>query len=465
MGRLFWKFFFFILLAQLMAIITIGGTFWLKDHTGNNTNHIPSHSMFPPEKSLFDAIGATLQYSGITAVKALIQSEPTYHAIFVIDDTGRDILERPVDTQQTADNEAYTSNHLPLFVRQITTPDGQRYTLLFDGRSHFPPSPSNAMPTPPFFPDDVPHPPPHGAPFMHLIPIISAIIASLVFAIILAWYFSKPIKHLRTAFKAVAGGNFTPQAAAIMGKRHDELAYLGHDVDQMAHQLHTLIEGQQRLLHDVSHELRSPLARIQVLIGLAKQQPAQALQYMDRIERESVRMHHLIDELLTLSRLEAGVQQPYTEKIDMQELLEDIIGDAQLEASEKHCQIQHLNECHLFITANPEMLTRAIENVLRNAVKHTTNNSIITIETHHNTQEHTVYIGINDCGSGVPEKDLEKIFKPFFRSDNAVNRTQGYGMGLAIAQQVIKTYGGTMRAKNLTPTGFCIGITLPVTVD
>lgn len=456
MGRLFWKFFFFILLAQLMVTLTIGISFWIKNHQ-NDYPH-----PFPPafgmhEDMVINAAASTLQYGGIDAFKSLLNADPHYANIYVIDEQDNDILGRHVDPAWTKYIHQHKQQSLPWEIKSVTL-DHHPY-FVFNTRPDF------HRPPPDFMGGDAPPnmPPPEG-PVFHLVPIVAAVIASLLFAAILAWYFSKPIQHLRTAFKAIASGNFNPKTTQIMGKRSDELADLSHDVDNMAQQISTLIDGQQRLLHDVSHELRSPLARMQVLIGLARQQPEKATALFERIEHESFRMDELIDELLTLSRLEAGVKHPLTEETDIGDLLTEIIDDARLEAEVKHCQIDWQGEMNIPVICNPEMMYRAIENVVRNAVKHTKDNTTVTIESILDQEKKQLHLNVTDCGSGVPNNALEAIFKPFYRVPNAANRTEGYGIGLAIAQQVIKTYGGQIKAVNRPEGGLCVSIVLPVVI-
>lgn len=173
-------------------------------------------------------------------------------------------------------------------------------------------------------------------------------------------------------------------------------------------------------------------------------------------------MDELIDELLTLSRLEAGVKHPLTEETDIAALLSDIVDDAELEAAAKQCVIDYQSNANVSILCNPEMMYRAIENVVRNAVKHTSTNSTVTIETSINPLKNQFHLSIKDAGSGIPNNSLEAIFTPFYRVPNAANRTEGYGIGLAIAHQVIKTYGGQIKASNRPEGGLCVDITLPV---
>jgi two-component system OmpR family sensor kinase len=227
------------------------------------------------------------------------------------------------------------------------------------------------------------HPPRHGrrphGPRLPLVPILSGLLVSLVSALALAWYFAKPIRHLRRAFDAAAGGDLAVRVGAGMGGRRDELADLGRDFDHMTERLGLLVDGQKRLLHDVSHEMRSPLARLQAAIGLARQQPEQFEKTLERIEREGDRLDRLIDELLTLSRLEAGVAGK-VEAVDMQELLEGIVEDARFEGAARQVGVDLLASALPEVRAHPGLLQRAIENVVRNALRHSPPGGVVRIE-------------------------------------------------------------------------------------
>lgn len=367
MGRLFWKFFFFIWLAQLAAVIGVGTTLWLE--------HRYAGDMHPPPPGVPHRPG----------------EEPP---------------------------------HAP---------------------------PPGGMPPPP---------PEHGLHFG--LPLTAGSIASLVFAALLAWYFSKPIRNLRAAFDDAAAGRLDVRAGPIMGERRDELADLGHDFDRMASRLQALIEGQRRLLHDVSHELRSPLARLQAAIGLARQQPEKFEATLVRIERESVRMDQLVGELLALSRLEAGVPCAQDEDINMRELLDEIIADARFEAQAGGRMVEQTGDCDAIIHGNPELLYRALENVLRNAVKHTAAGSSITIDTGVLAPERRLRISVLDRGPGVPETELKAVFDPFFRSSSTSKHSDGHGLGLAIAQRVVAAHGGAIHASNRTDGGLRVDVMLPL---
>jgi signal transduction histidine kinase len=289
------------------------------------------------------------------------------------------------------------------------------------------------------------------------LPIAAAVAASLLFAFLLAWYFSRPIRELRLAFEAAAGGDLAPRFAHVNGGGN-ELHDLGRDFDQMTERLRNLIEGQTRLLHDVSHELRSPLARLQAAIGLAHQRPDKLGTSMERIERESVRMDKLVGELLTLSRLEAGAMSAMNDEIPMGELLAEIAGDAEFEAASQGRQVVLEGDAEVMVVGHTDLLARAIENVVRNAVKHSPEGGTVQLQAVRVARQ--VVVRVLDRGPGVPPADLDTIFQPFFRSANA--STEGHGLGLAIAQHVVQAHGGAIKASNRPEGGLCVEISLPV---
>jgi signal transduction histidine kinase len=311
-------------------------------------------------------------------------------------------------------------------------------------------------------------PPPGGQPHRHGPPPVETAFelaidlgASLSCAMLLAWLFSKPIRSLNFALRDAASGNLDIRVADRMGPGMDEMKELGIEFDRMIARLNTIITAQRRLLNDVSHEIRSPMARIQAAIGLAHQQPDQALPLLERIERESVRIDRLIGELLALSRLQAGVDNKPYEEIDLRELVSDIVDDARFEASAKGRFIQMGSEIDGAVRGNVELLRRAVENVVRNAIKYSHRGGTVTIDTRPGAAGGTAVISVQDAGSGVPESDLANIFDPFFRSPTH-QRKEGSGLGLEIAKRVVETHGGVIRASNVPTGGLRVDIELPL---
>lgn len=354
MGRLFWKFFLFIWLAQLVGIVGVGTYFWLESH----------------------------------------QAEPQR-------------AEAPLVAQP------YGGEHRPPSIHQRD-------------------------------------------PRLPIVPLFSALIVSLISALVLAWYFAKPIRQLRRAFDTAAGGDLEVRIGDGMGGRRDELADLGRDFDHMTERLSLLVDGQKLLLHDVSHEMRSPLARLQAAIGLARQQPEHFNETLARIEREGERLDALIDELLTLSRLQAGVAGE-AEDVDMQELLEGIVEDACFEGAARQVGVELAAAGLPAVRANPALLHRAIENVVRNALHHSPAGG--TVRVAGEIKGHRLRLSIADQGPGVQAEALDKIFQPFYRGGGKTSGG-GYGLGLAIAERVIAAVDGQIRAKNAAGGGLVVEIDL-----
>lgn len=312
-------------------------------------------------------------------------------------------------------------------------------------------------------PGPAPAPPPAGPPGEFRIPLVPALVgllASLACAAGLAWYVAHPIRLLRRVFGEIAGGRLDSRIAGEMGRRRDELADLGQDFDRMAGHLQSVVLGQRRLLHDVSHEMRSPLARLQAAIGLAHQQPEKLAASLERIERESVRMDKLVGELLTLSRLEAGAMLPAHEDIALMELIDEIVTDATFEADQGKRRIEVSGQAIVSVRGAPDLLWRAIENVIRNAIKHSPEGGTVRLEIAATAEQAT--LSVLDRGPGVTEADLEAIFAPFFRSNATSNNVDGHGLGLAIARRVIDAHGGSIRARNRDGGGLRVDIVLPL---
>ena len=326
-------------------------------------------------------------------------------------------------------------------------------------------------PPPDLVPGRPPGPPgppaPDGGPRdIHLLgipiePIIGGLLASLVSAALIAWYVAKPVRSLKAAIEAASDGNLQSGIAGAIGSRHDELADLGRDFDRMATRLRSLIDSQQRLLHDVSHEMRSPLARVQAAIGLARQEPAYASTAMERIERESMRMDALVDGLLTLSRLRAGFSGSMDERIDLDELVAAIADDASFEAEAKGRKlILSVDGGSAQVRGNAELLRRGVENVVRNAVKYTPEGGSVTVQAQATRGSRRASVTVLDEGPGVPEADLAGIFEPFFRGSRTMSQ-DGHGLGLAIAKRAVEAHDGSIQASNRPGGGLCVRIELP----
>ncbi|WP_219115937.1 cell wall metabolism sensor histidine kinase WalK [Janthinobacterium sp. UMAB-56] len=493
MGRLFWKFFLCIMLAQVTATIGIGGTFWLKNRAAQQERALDIDTS-PPAQMIIEAASATLEAGGSQALQQFLGKLERMR-VFAVDAKGQELMGRTVHPTMLAKARAMLEQtQLHPVVRTVTGSDGKRYLLFLPSSERFHNAEAGAArdtliavamsgprtmgPAP--RPNEAGAPPPRGefgrsmppgprmdSPYRSFIPLAAAIAASLLFAFLLAWYFARPIRDLRQAFEAASHGNLAPRFHAS-GKRSDELTDLGRDFDRMTSRLRSLMDSQTRLLHDVSHELRSPLARLQAAIGLAHQQPEKMAASMQRIERESERMDKLIGELLTLSRLEAGAglagaAHTHSEDVSIADLVHDIVDDARYEARGRLLAIDLAGDAataDASVKGQPDLLARAVENVVRNAVKHSPDGGTVDVEL---SREHDwLRIAVLDRGPGVASADLASIFQPFFRASHTQHSTDGHGLGLAIAQHVINAHGGRIGASLRSGGGLCVEMLLPV---
>jgi len=292
--------------------------------------------------------------------------------------------------------------------------------------------------------------------------LLAIIISGLVCAL-LARYLTRPITRLRSAAQKIAAGNFGARAGTN-SVQHDEVGQLVKDFDHMAERLEVLIGAQQRLISDVSHELRSPLTRLKLALDLARGDSRhEVTPTLDRIEREAERLTSLVGMLLTLSRLEAGESAPESTMVHIPDLLAEISADVEIEAQSRGCsvEIERMQEC--WIEGNQELLRSAFENVMRNAIRYTEPGTSVRVSA--KCEANDVRIVVQDRGPGVPESELDNVFKPFYRVDTSrERRTGGVGLGLAIAERAVKLHNGKISAGNLPGGGFQVEISLPMAV-
>jgi len=251
------------------------------------------------------------------------------------------------------------------------------------------------------------------------------------------------------------------QVSKLLGQRRDELGALAVDFDAMAVRLRTLLDSQQQLLRDVSHELRSPLARLQIALGIARRPGADLLQGFDRIEQEAQRLDELIGEILSLCRLDDPARPMQIERVELDELLEPMVEDARIEGEPRQVRIDLQVESALSLEGDRELLHRALENILRNAVRFSPDAAIVTVTATRDSE--AVRIVIRDRGPGVPADQLERIFEPFHRVGEARDRDSGgYGIGLAITSRVVKLHDGRVSAANADGGGLQVTVRLPI---
>ncbi len=298
----------------------------------------------------------------------------------------------------------------------------------------------------------------------HVMHILGLILVGGAFCYWLARYLTAPVKKLRIATQELARGNLSARVGRS-GSRRDELVSLGSDFDLMAEQIESLVQAQRRLFGDISHELRSPLARLNVALELARQRSgAEAASALARIQREAENLNEMIGQLLTLTRLQTGAREIQKSTFDLCRLVREIAEDAEFEAQSGNRAVKLESDPPCAFTGNEQLLRRAIENVVRNAVHYTPGGSSIEIAVRRassETNHDAIAISVRDHGPGVPESALEEIFRPFYRVDDARDREAGgVGLGLAIAERAILLHGGTVSAANAADGGLIVTITL-----
>ena len=299
--------------------------------------------------------------------------------------------------------------------------------------------------------------------------LLLGIIGGILFSAGLAWYVVQPIHRLRWGFDQLAKGKLDVRLQKQMGKRRDEITDLAHDFDQMASQMEHLINSRSQLLHDVSHELRSPLARLNIAIALLQQNPSRMQEMLKRIESETHSMDIMIDELLTLFRVEGGTPQ-LDDYLDVKSLIYTVAQDAKFEADVLGILIQtninsvaEIEEVSHILKGNAQLLRRALENVIRNAIRHSSSGQHVEINFSLNTALQYYNISIADRGRGVAEEKLSYMFEPFVRLYSS-NDNEGFGLGLAIAYRAVLAHGGAIKAENRESGGLIVTIKLPFNI-
>jgi two-component system, OmpR family, sensor histidine kinase CpxA len=290
----------------------------------------------------------------------------------------------------------------------------------------------------------------------------AALLVSGGICFLLTRYLTGPILHLRGAARRLAEGELTARASDVK-PRNDEIGELVRDFNFMAGRVEELVTSQRQLISDISHELRSPLARVNATLGLARQRLGQNVLF-DRVERDTDRLNELIGRLLTLARLDMTTV-PEVRRTDLKALVSEIVADAQWEACQRDCRVDLVTDGDCEINANPDLLRSAAENVIRNAVRYTAAGTAVEVrlECQHGDDGDAAIIRVSDRGPGVPAAELSNIFRPFYRVADARDRQSGgVGLGLAIAERVARIHRGSIRAENRAGGGLEVALTLTI---
>ncbi len=291
-----------------------------------------------------------------------------------------------------------------------------------------------------------------------ILQILAVILTAGIVCYALALYMTAPISRLRQAARRFAGGDLHTRLDI---KRSDELGELAREFDEMAERIETLVTSEKRLTQDISHELRSPLARLNVALELARNKAnPETAGLLERIETESNRLNTMISRLLVLSKLETGSENFEKREINLTKIFEQTVADADFEARGNNKSVKITRKDSVQVFGSETLLRSAIENVLRNAVRYTKDETTVAVKLIKNGKNAVVTVA--DCGAGVPEDELGKLFRPFYRVNTARDRKSGgIGLGLAIAERAVHAHRGAIKASN-TGNGLAVEITLPL---
>jgi signal transduction histidine kinase len=370
----------------------------------------------------------------------------------LVNDQGTELSEHTLATgwqelgkkvSSTGITQFSVSNTGLLVAQQVITPEGHKY----------------------FYISQIPRSQPNISLRTQALRLLAVLLTGGLLYYGLARYLTTPIRQLRETTHEFAGGNLAARVSPKLIKRRDEIAHLGRDFNLMAERLQSMVAAQHRLLGDISHELRSPLARMSVALELARKRSApEAKSALDRIEHEAETLNEMIGHLLRLTRLESGTDGLQMSEVDLARLVREVADDADFEARSRKRSV-HVVTCEECSTKGTEELLRsAVENVVRNAVRYTAEGTGVEVALRvKNGSENAAVISVRDHGEGVPNEAMEKIFHPFYRTEDARDRESGgSGLGLAITSRAVRLHGGSVRAANATSGGLEITISLPL---
>jgi two-component system, OmpR family, sensor histidine kinase CpxA len=449
MHSLYWRIFLAFWVA--LALILVGTVTVAVNATAHRTER-----PWVQRAQLYAQAAHAFESGGAPALKNWLHtlSPEPFGRTFVIDPAGREVLGRALPATITTDPSGREGEQ----PSDPIAPVGGALVLVAPGGSTYHVVVGPVRDTPRLFGElELP-----GVPYYIL---AIALVVSTGACLFLARYLAAPVDRLRLATRRMAGGDLNVRVLPTLRRRHDDLGLLAADLDTMAERLQQLLESKQRLLRDVSHELRSPLARMQLALSLAARGDGESQRQLARIAREADRLEQLIARTLKLVRLERPVDQLEPVSLEVGELLRHILADIAIEADARGCKLCLRSQGQLQVAGDPELLRSAFENVIRNAVRYSPAGATVTINASSlpGAEAPTVEVTVRDQGPGVPDKDLGLIFEPFYRVDAAREHhgAGGEGLGLAIAARSLAAHGGTINARNAPGGGLIITVTLP----
>lgn len=449
-NTIFWKIFLSIWAAMLL--IMMATTFTVSVLLDRDHLNVRRELM---DKYQADIAVTLFESKGRVALEEWMRERHGRHArfTFLIDGRGKDVLGRPLPSQISSrltepGRFEFGMGHHRGVAQPVSSSSGEQYWFV------------RLLPV---------SRPQYRSNFWHLGPPhlrgVVFLVALLVTGLISYWLAQNitwPIRQLQTATRKISGGDLSARVSGGVAQRRDELGDLGREFDRMAEHIEELLSAQKRMLRDVSHELRSPLARLQVALELARKSVGeQGKVGHDRIEREANRLDELIEQVLSLVRLTTNGADIEMAQLDVCGIVEQVVADANYEAESQQKQVRLIAAIPFPMSGNAGLLHSALENIVRNAVKYSPANTAVEVNMSIG-QGGELRICVRDYGPGVSEQRLAHIFEPFYREAEARDRASGgYGLGLAIAQSSIRLHGGDICAGNADRGGLMMEIVLP----
>jgi two-component system sensor histidine kinase CpxA len=439
MLSLFWKLFLTMWLSIVGFSATIG---WLNDKLAREQwAEEPANTFSRGMIRITQRAQQALLMEGRKGLRDELLNIPrmTRSHIYVVDDENLELLGRDDALKQLVDRRTVMDT------LDFQDPGGSNYTILTVNRT--PPATLLA-------------PGPQGTALR----LLAAAVISALISYFLARSLVTPLEELRKASRKIAAGDLATRVSKTMPSRQDEIGQLATDFDIMTSRLQAMQQANQRLLQDVSHELRSPLARLSVALEIARNKGAGAIEAeIDRITLESERLEMLVNGVLGLLRESSEIMPKFDEDMDLSALLSDLVEVVNYEVPEGKPGIswQATGPCEFH--GDRELLWRAMENLLRNALRHTNPDKGVLLDLAVSTRKSRLSLEVRDFGNGVPEDQLEKIFEPFYRVQESRDRgSGGHGLGLSIAATAVQRHGGSIRAGNAEGGGLIVSISLPL---
>lgn len=439
MHSLFWK----IFLTMWLSIVGFSGVIgWMNDSLARKQwAEQPSESFERGLYRISQRAQQALQTEGRRGLRDELLNIPrmTRSHIYIVDDEESEILGRDEAFGLLVENDA------TMEATEIEAANGDAYTIFTVNRQ--PPRPILA-------------PGPEGTALR----VTAAALISALISFFLARSLATPLEEMRHASRRIANGELSTRVSPKIPRRRDEIGQLAADFDEMAARLQAMQTANQRLLQDVSHELRSPLARLSVALEIARKKGVGPIESeIDRIGLESERLETLVNDVLGLLRESSETAPRQDEDLDLSELLSDLVEVVNYEVPEGKPGITWKPERNYPFHGDRELLWRALENLMRNALRHTDPDRGVLLGLERSRRGSTVHLTVRDYGNGVPEGELEKIFEPFYRVQESRDRgSGGHGLGLSIAATAVRRHGGEIRAANAPGGGLAVTISLPL---